>query len=488
MSFAVAHRPAIRHSQSHSHSHVIRTPQLRLSMDILQLPACELDQRLSAESLENPALEIMDLGCEFDELGGGDDGRCDSNRIDHGHDRTQTIQEQERELVSSTLSNLLDSDEVFTPRRSANQKREDADRHSAMVASAPQRPLSLDEYLREQLSLRDFEEDQKSLANQIIDNLDDRGFLTGDIRELESDSLGFNRALQLVQQLDPPGVAARDLRECLLLQVSSDSPNASVTRRIIIHHLQDLKTCGLRGVAKKSGLSLDTVEQAVEDIRHMTRDPAAMLSQDTANPVFPDAIAKPLIDGSLAVETREYKSLRVDPSFESLVDDTSDDQATQTYIAEKINAVKNLVHALEFRGSTLQRVAQIAINKQRGFFESGNRSLQPLTLDAVADETGLSRTTVWRAIEGKWIETPAGTFPLKSFFHRQATQNGDGAVSPEAVKAELRTVLNSENKQSPLSDTALASEMERRGLPIARRTVAKYRKVMGFESVHARRA
>jgi len=180
--------------------------------------------------------------------------------------------------------------------------------------------------------------------------------------------------------------------------------------------------------------------------------------------------------------------LRVDPSFESLVDDTSDDQATQTYIAEKINAVKNLVHALEFRGSTLQRVAQIAINKQRGFFESGNRSLQPLTLDAVADETGLSRTTVWRAIEGKWIETPAGTFPLKSFFHRQATQNGDGAVSPEAVKAELRTVLNSENKQSPLSDTALASEMERRGLPIARRTVAKYRKVMGFESVHARRA
>ena len=227
------------------------------------------------------------------------------------------------------------------------------------------------------------------------------------------------------------------------------------------------------------------IEEAVQQIRQLTPDPAADYRRDDGRPILPDAVAKALPGGQFAVETREFMSLKIDPGFEMLLD--SDDTDARSYAAGRLEEARCLLKAIEYRGTTLQRVAQVMVNRQAAFVRDGRSSLGTLTLDEVAEAVGLSRTTVWRAVQEKWIELPGGLFRLKELLCRPSITVNGKPVANDSVKTALRELIDSEDRGRPYSDSDLAAELSGRGLPVARRTVAKYRQSMGIDGARQRR-
>jgi len=456
-------------------------PQIIQSIEILQLPTLELQQRLKQELLDNPVLEMSELvEDEEDEIEseqGPKEERADS---DEDFDKMEQMEEAWRDYSSQTRTRRAPSGEP--------------DRKLEAMQNTAARPISLQDYLFDQYSLLDTPDELAEVAENIIYNIDDDGYLQYSLEEVVESMEGratvaqAERALAIVQNLDPPGVGARSLSECLLLQMRGDPDDHTLARRIICDYLEDLYMNRIPKIAKETGSTVEEIKAATAFISHLNPRPGLAFGAETPPYVVPDIIVE-YVDGEYQVRLEDDRLPRVyvNSAYSRLLRDGRTSESAKEYIRKKIQAARWLIDSIEQRRNTLYKIATAIVDIQRPFFEKGLRALVPLKMQTIAQITSVHVSTVCRAIADKYMQTPVGIFPLK-FFFTGGTRTTDGRVrSRKSVKALVRDVIDREDKANPLSDDEIAARLQAEGIDIARRTVTKYRKAMGIPSSRHRK-
>jgi RNA polymerase sigma-54 factor len=289
--------------------------------------------------------------------------------------------------------------------------------------------------------------------------------------------------------MDPPGVAGRDLKECLLLQIDEHAPHASQLRQLIRDHLENLAANRLPLIERKTGLSIEAIESLRDELHGLQPKPGAIFSLPFVPPVKPDVYVDQQPDGSWKVrlEDVDLPSLRISPTYRRMLQSNETDPQTRDYIKRKINSAQWLIEAIEQRRSTLLKTAQAIVDHQTRFFTDGPEAIEPLKMQQIADRIGMHVTTVSRAVDDKWLQTPRGLFPLRRFFVGGTVSADGGEVAWDAVRMKLQEIVQDEPKEKPYSDDELVDELAKQGITVARRTVTKYRKAMNIPSSRQRR-
>jgi RNA polymerase sigma-54 factor len=296
-------------------------------------------------------------------------------------------------------------------------------------------------------------------------------------------------ALRVVQRLDPPGVGARTLKECLTLQLIPGMPFYDELKKLIENHLEDLENNRLPQISKKTGMSIEKIQEVWHELRKLKPKPGADFTATTAPSVTPDVFVERNDEGKYQVrlEDGQLPSLYISPTYRKLLRDEHTDAATREYIKRKVNSAQWLIESIEQRRSTLTRVSQAIVDHQTKFLEDGPDHIEPLKMQQIADKVGVHVTTVSRAVDDKWIQTPRGIFPLKRFFVGGTTTADGEELAWDRVRIKLQEIVDNEDKKSPLSDDAIVEELAKAGIDVARRTVTKYRKAMSIPSSRGRR-
>ncbi len=436
---------------------LVMTPELRQAITVLQKPVAELSELIAGELLENPCLEVEP-------------------------------REPSEDGAPSEVGRLLD----FLNRGESHGAGAPPEREedTSFEPFAPRMP-TLAEHLHSQLGLLRLDRAQERIARFLIGCIDDHGYLAVSLGEAAA-QLGATEeqveaALKVIQSLDPPGVGARSLQECLLIQWATlDDPNPLVPE-LICHHLQDLAAGRIPRIAERLGVDCAAVQAAADAIRNLDPKPGRRFGGgDEARYVVPDVFIERVgQEYVVMVNEAPLPRLSVSTHYRRLLD--AADGHTRRYVEERIQSALWLIRSIEQRRLTLLRVTEAIVRFQREFFDRGPRHLRPLTLREVAQAVGVHESTVSRATSGKWAQTPQGMFELKYFFSSGVeTGHGEG-VAAEAVKRMIADLIRQEDPARPLSDQALAEALAAQGLRIARRTVAKYREEMGLPNSGQRR-
>jgi RNA polymerase sigma-54 factor len=464
-------------------------PRMIQSMEILQLPIMALQERIEQELIDNVALESVseaapaDVDAEESAASAAVDADADADREPNEFDSLISLDENWSELYDEW------------PRRSRASLREESDRKQEAMQNMASRPRSLQDDLIDQLSFFDCEPIVRELAEYMINNLDERGFLKLELQDVVRDFNGratweqAEEALQLVQLLEPKGVGARDIRECLLLQLTPEIPCHQILQTLISQHLDDIEHNRLPAIEKKTGIPLESIKEAIEHLSRLSLRPAASFGDDNSSYVMPDLIVENDERGSFDVRLADDKMPRVAISrhYQQQLRDKRLDPQAREYIQKKIQSARWLIESIEQRRNTLLKVARAVIEHQKDFLEKGPEFIEPLKMQQIADRVGVHVTTVSRAVDDKWVQTPRGIFPLKRFFGGgTVTADGD-EIAWDTIKQKLLDIIAKEDKQDPLSDEQIVDEMERQGLKVARRTVTKYRQNLRIPSSRQRK-
>ncbi|MGF1577811.1 MAG: RNA polymerase factor sigma-54 [Gemmataceae bacterium] len=480
---------------------MVLAPRMIHSMEILQLPIMDLQQKISDELLENPFLEVQEGAKDTPDADAAD--TTDTFEASEPQDPTDPNSELVIDVNSDgaedfdRLTSINDdwSDHFNEEHRvSSNRIQEEADKKHLAETNMVARSPSLAEHLEDQLGFLDADEEQLSLARYILAHLDAKGYLE---TTLENITVSYERlveiedveeALHLVQMLEPAGVGARDLRECLLLQVTHETPHADVVRVIIQHHLEDVRFNRLPNVQKKTNFPMETIQEAVEVLRHLNPRPGSQFSDESTQYVVPDVIVDRTEDGDYEVRLVDdwTPSLYISKRYRELIRSKVSDEKAKNFVKEKIQSAKWLIEAIEQRRSTLLQVTKAIIEHQKAFLEHGIDHIRPLKMQQIADLVEVHVTTVSRAVDKKWVQTPRGIFSLRRFFGGGKEANGE-EVAYEAIKKKLVELVENEDKTAPLSDDALVKQLEAAGYPVARRTVTKYRDALNIPSSRQRK-
>ncbi|HBV63583.1 MAG TPA: RNA polymerase sigma-54 factor [Rhodopirellula sp.] len=473
-------------------------PRMIQSMEILQLHALALQERIEQEMNENPLLEQQEVDPLAPDEANAEaptkDTRSENEKelvVDNDHDNKEDF-ERLQNMVSE-LPNTFD--ESF--RRSANRMQEDADRRHDLMANAVSRPESLNDFLLHQLSEMDIDDRIEQIAERIISTLDarDGGYLRTPLADLlpaghkPEDLELAEQALAVVQSLEPPGIAARSLSECLLRQIKGSFSHHDEMRTLIESHLEDLAENRLPQIAKKTGYSIDLIQTVRDELHVLNPKPGAMFMETYVPNVTPDIILGQDDSGDYRVKLDDDRvpTLFISEYYRKRLQDPSSTPAEREFIKGKINSAQWLIDSIEQRRSTLTKVAQAIVEHQRRFLDEGPEAIEPLKMQQIADKVGVHVTTVSRAVDDKWIQTPRGILPLKRFFVG-GTQTDDGEdVAWDTIRLKLQELIDKEDKSDPYSDEKLVEELKKTGMAVARRTVTKYRKRMGIPSSRQRR-
>ena len=477
-------------------------PRMIQSMEILQLPIMALKERIEQELIENPVLEEPVADREAPEI---------RAEIEHAQEEATSKPLEQKELVVDTDHNneadferLLemsndwpDDDYTYSPRISSNQMDGDADRQHDAMANMVSRPQSLQDHLLEQIGFFSCTPEVREFAEFIIQNLDHNGRLTNGLPELieiygRPISLdAAQSSLDLVQRLEPAGVGARDLKECLLLQLPMGAPLRDVLVTLITAHLEDLCQNRLPVIQRKTGYSLDEIKDAWEELKLLNPTPGSSFEANPTPNVTPDLfIEKDDDTGKYVIRlVDEYTPrLRISKRYQQILASGKADPQTREYIKRKVESARWLIESIEQRYSTLKKVAQAIVDHQTEFLDKGPEHIIPLKMQQIADVVGVHVTTVSRAVDDKWVQTPRGIFPLKRFFGGGTTTADGEEVAWDIIRIKLREIVDGEDKNDPLSDDALVIELAKQGYTLARRTVTKYRKALKIPSSRQRRA
>jgi RNA polymerase sigma-54 factor len=424
-------------------------------------------------------------------------------------------------VIDESSSNELDFDRLEALSRdwedhfneehrpSRNSMDEEGDKKHDAMQNMASRPQSLQDYLNDQLAFLDLPAEQAALARYLITHIDDNGFLSvpdesdGEERRRRCPTLdelaqGYDQvvtsaqveeALHVVQKLDPPGVGARDLRECLLLQLTPETPFCDILRRLILSHLEDIQHNRLPAIQRQTDYDLQSIKAAIDVLKHLNPRPGAQFTADNIPYVVPDILVERNDDGEYDVRLLDdwLPNIYISRRYIDLYKEKSSDPETRDYLKRKIQAAQWLQESIEQRRSTLEKVTRAIIQHQRAFLDKGPEHIEPLKMQQIADQVGVHVTTVSRAVDDKWVQTPRGIFPLKRFFGG-GTQTASGEeVAWETIKQKLLEIIDKEDKSNPLSDEDLVSRLNDTGYPVARRTVTKYRKMANIPSSRQRK-
>lgn len=463
-------------------------PRMIQSMEILQLPIMALQERIDQELIENPLL--VDL-----RESNAPEAESEESTAEEPSSSAETEAEAETEgQFDEAVDEWFDQySEMHRPSRAALAE-ESERKHDAMQNMA-NRPRSIHDDLNDQLGFLDCDSTTRALAEYIIYNLDEHGYLTLDLNEVVRDFGGDatleqgEEALRLVQKLDPPGIGARNLRECLLLQLTSEIPCREILHTIIANYLDDLQQNRLPAIEKKSGLSMDCIKEAMEHLRRLDPRPGARFAETNAQYVLPDLIVEADEHGGYSVRLVDEHTpqLSISKHYQHLLKNKQADPAAREFIQKKIQSARWLIESIEQRRNTLLKVARAIIEHQQDFLDKGPEYIQPLKMQQIADQVHVHVTTVSRAVDDKWVQTPRGIFPLKRFFGGGTTTADGEEVAWDTIKQKLLEIIAKEDKLNPLSDEEIVEELSKSGFPVARRTVTKYRKALRIPSSRQRK-
>lgn len=462
-------------------------PQMIQRIEILQLPLLALQERIDQELEENPVLEL----------------KAETEEEEHGRAETETVEASEQAEDSQTddeilqKANRLDDEwyEYFSqstrPRRDYSDEK---DPKLEALENTPAPTISLHEHLMNQLSMSSLTGKARKAAEFLIANIDSNGYLRCSLEDVPKNVPGATiadaeKALNTIQEMEPPGVGARDLVECLLLQLDERDPNYELLRDLVENHLEDVEKNKLPDIAKSLNTDIETVKELIHQVATLNPHPGRLYDSEPTRYVVPD-ITVERRDGEFVIIPHDdtIPQLRISRMYRQMLSDKRTDPNTRDFIQKRVQSAQWLIDSIEQRKETLYRVTKAIVEHQKDFLEHGPGHLKPLKMQEIADKVHVHVSTVSRAISGKYIQTPQGVFEMKTFFTGgKATDEGE-VESWDAVREKLKEIIENEDKRNPYSDEELVRKLkEETGMEIARRTIAKYRKHLRIPSSRKRK-
>lgn len=478
----------------------VLAPRMIQSMEILQLPYQELQERIEKELEENVVLISDEFKKETSETEVAQEREKAREEASEAPLTTQELVVDNKdgkddfERLIEMSAEWPDDNFAGEGRPSANRVSDDQDRYDDMMSSVPETPVTLHDSLLEQFTFFDMSAARHAFGEYLIQNLDNNGRLQSSLAEIVQvygGGITFEDAqevLKQIQQLDPIGVGARDLKECLLLQLTDDMMYRDLIELLIQNHLEDLAANRLPIISKKTNFEIDEIKEAVQEMRALDPYPGRRFQPRVVQNVTPDvAVEKDDHQKWIVRVIDEYvPNLRISRKYREMLQNGVDTN-TKEYIKKKIESAKWLIESIEQRYSTLRKVSQAIVDHQSAFLQDGPDHIQPLKMQQIADQVGVHVTTISRAVDDKWIQTPRGIFPLKRFF-AGGTKTATGEdVAWDIIRIKLQALIDNEPKDNPYSDDQLVEEMGKLGYSLARRTVTKYRKKMNIPTSRQRK-
>lgn len=438
----------------------VLTVQLQQAIRLLQLSKLELVEAIDLEMKENPILEIGD---------------------EEPQQEAEESQDEKRE-IQELLERYSPSEDYFP-----GEEKEAPD-YENMV----RKTYNLRDHLRWQIGLSDFNPRERVVAEWIIENIDDNGYLICGLEEISEDS-GFpvealEPVLKKVQKLDPVGVGARDLKECILIQYEVSGEKDPVFESLVANHFDLFQHNNLKGIAKTTGFPVESIKEVFEKIKSFDPKPGRNFSDEFIAYVVPDVyIVKGEEGFDIALNNDDIPELRMSRYYLGLATDRKVSGETKRYIKNKMKQAEWFIKSIQQRQRTLFLVAQSIVNFQREFFEKGLRSLKPLILKDVAQDVGVHESTVSRITTSKYMSTPHGVYEMKFFFPTSINKGEGEPLSTNVVMDLMAELVKKEEKKKPLTDDEIAHILKSRyDINIARRTIAKYREILNIRSSRER--
>ena len=457
---------------------LILTPSLQQAIKLLPMSTLELADLLNQEVVENPMLEEVPT----EDL----------------QPAEAAVQQEKAEEAKSEKGDSWDDsdyeyffgdylDDGYRPHTPQEVKELPPIENTLATSS------SLADHLMWQVSLLPDEGELREIGSAIIGNLNDDGMLVASLDEIAA--MGpwpieqVEKALKVVQSFDPIGVAARDLQECLLLQIRHIGLEGTPTEKIITEHLRLLQGHNVPEIAKRLGMSIDDLKEHIEIIRHLDPKPGSRYNPSQSHYVIPDVYVVKVEDQYVAVLNEEgLPQLRISPVYRRLLDKSADNTSeTRAYVKDKFRSALWLIKSVEQRQKTIYKVATSIITFQRDFLDHGIEYLKPLVLRDVASDIGMHESTVSRVVTNKYMHTPQGVFEMKYFFHSGISSSYGESVSSVTIKQRIRKIIEAEDPRKPLSDSKIVSILQHEGLVLARRTIAKYREELKIPTSNQRK-
>ncbi|TVR44365.1 MAG: RNA polymerase sigma-54 factor [Planctomycetota bacterium] len=464
------------------------TPQMIQSIEILLLPQMALEERIMQEIESNPVLEIQDISPE-DSL--SPDGLYASEAADRGDDIARS-----RAEAMDDLRNDLDHErhaDFLKARREARSLDEDAPNKMEAISAAASAPEKLADYLIEQLRMEEIPPAVFELIPDICWQLDRRGYLVDPLEEIfPEDRLEMaEEAWEWVRRCEPAGIGARNLSDCLQLQLAHESGDNSFEICLVRDHLDDLLRNRLPVIAQALEVSVDRVQEGLEAIARLDPAPGKPWSMAENQFVVPDVVVERNEFDEWVVEIPDSRlpKVEINQAYYQLFESEETTARDKAYLREQLGSARFIIDAVAQRKRTLLKIATEIIKHQKAFLEFGPEQLRPLMRQDIADRIGMHVATVSRAVKDKYIQTPGGILPLSTFFSGGiATQDGGEAESSRSVKLKIKALVEKEDPKHPLSDQAIADLLAKEGLDISRRTVTKYRIAENIPSTRQRRS
>ncbi|MBA3296311.1 MAG: RNA polymerase factor sigma-54 [Acidobacteria bacterium] len=460
---------------------LILTPSLQQAIKLLPMSTLELADLLNQEMVENPLLEEVP-----------------TEELQPAEPQQQAEKTAEQKAAADKPDAWDDADyeyffgdyldDGYRPRTPQEVKELPPIENTLSTAA------SLTDHLMWQLSLQTSDEKLIEIGSAIIGNLDDDGYLVASAEEIAA--MGdwpvgeVEKALQHLQTFDPIGVCARDLQECLWLQIRHLGLEGTATEKIVTEHLRLLQNHQVPEIARKLGVAIDDLREHVEIIRNLDPKPGSRYNPSQSQYVIPDVYVIKAEDQYVAMLNEEgLPQLRISPVYRRLLDKSGVENSDETraYVKDKFRSALWLIKSVDQRQKTIHKVATSIINFQREFLDHGIEHLRPLVLRDVANDIGMHESTVSRVVNNKYMHTPQGVFELKFFFHSGISSSYGDNVSSVTIKQRIRKIIENEDPRKPLSDSKIVSILQKEGLMLARRTIAKYREELKIPTSNQRK-
>ena len=462
---------------------LVQSPQMIQAMQVLQLSSLDLAERIEQELIDNPLLEVTEPE--------DSDGEAP----------------QEAEEAATEFDNMVEMleryENDFGDGRSRSMGSEEGDRKMEAMQNTASDFRSLADDLIEQLAIIDFSDRQREFALFLIYSLDERGFLPDSLEELAHECDGTEHELEEILEelryVSHPAIGAHDLRECLLLQLAAHGIRDQLEAVVVRDHLEDLTTNRLPRIVRATDSTLDEVKAAIDTIRHLDPFPGQDYGNEPVNTITPDVLVVERLDAEsenakgadryqVSLTRERIPNLQVSPSYRKMLLGSKRGDAVQQWVKRRLEAARWFIDAVHQRRNTMLKIAEVIFTEQHEFLAKGVKSLKPMRMQEVADEAGVHISTVSRAVAGKFSQTPQGIHPLKFFFTGGLADSSGGVSSQTSIKQRIADLIDAEDKDHPYSDEELSEQLAKSaGIKIARRTVTKYRKLLGLPASSQRK-
>ena len=477
-------------------------PQLQQSLALLQAPTLELQALVEQELQQNPILEEQ-TEISTDAKDQGEEASAESPDLseppeDVNYDPTDEAASSEPiddwQAEVERLSQLdQEWRDYFSQTNLPSRPNPDDEEKRQFMLDSIVTTTSLQETLREQVRMSDLPEEHWQIADLLIGNIDDRGYLKASIDELtfstNVDPEVIRTVLETLQSFDPPGVATRDLRECLMKQLERSKKNDTLEYRILDQCFKQLSKRRMPDIARQLGVTVGQVQDAAERISHLDPRPGGHFVPENQQYVVPEVfVTKNGDEFVISTNNDHIPQLRISNTYKDLLAKAESSPELREYIREKIRSGKFVIKSINQRQQTITNIAKEIVNRQNEFFDKGIAFLKPMTMMQIAEVVGVHETTVSRAVSGKYLQCPQGIFEMKYFF-TSAIQTASGSnVSNTTVKDMINDMVRIENPTKPLSDEEIVKGLAKKDIVIARRTVAKYRSELNILPSHLRKS